>query len=763
MTPRKKTISKKPHQDPYAEREAQKYAKPIASREYILDYLKTHGKLANFKVIAEDLGLQTEEDLEALRRRLNAMCRDGQLTLNRREGFGPIDKMNLIAGRVLGHRDGFGFIIPDDASGDLILNPRQMRRVFDGDRVLVRVSGHDYKNRREATIVEVLEYNTQTVVGRYFVEENVAYVTPENKRIAQNIFISAEKGKGKKAKSGQIVEVTLITQPSQAHQATGFISEVLGDHLAAGAEIDIALRAHQIPHRWPKEVTAAVKKIGLEIPAAARKNRLDLTDLPMVTIDGEDAQDFDDAVFAEKQGKNYRLIVTIADVSHYVEVGSPLDHEAMQRGTSVYFPGKVIPMLPEILSNELCSLKPHVDRLCMGCALTISPKGKILSSEFFNAVMHSHARLIYNQVQAMLDGDQAERKRHQHVWPMLQTLNEVYHILLEARKKRGALDFETIETQIIFGPERKIEKIVPRTRVEAHKLIEECMLAANVAVAEFLSKQKDLPILYRVHNGPKADRLQNLRQFLAELGLSLPGKDKPTSKDYATLLAQIPDRPDAHIIQTMLLRSLSQAVYTEENAGHFGLAYEVYTHFTSPIRRYPDLMIHRALKYAIGQASKQKSDYAFSAQQIIQLGEHCSLTERRADDATRDALLSLKCQFLKDKVGQEFFGIISHVTSFGVFVALQNIYVEGLIHITSLPNDYYLFDAAHQRLCGERTGKAFHLGDKVKILVAQVDVEQKRIDFELLATSKKKTSKPSKKKALEKKAKKKSKKKNLKN
>lgn len=756
MTPRKKNSSKALHQDPYAEREAQKYAKPIVSREYILDYLKARGKPANFTVIATDLALQTEDELEALRRRLNAMCRDGQLTLNRREGFGPIDKMNLIAGRVLGHRDGFGFVVPDDNSGDLVLNPRQMRRVFDGDRVLVRVSGQDYKNRREATIVDVLEHNTQTVVGRYYVEENVAYVTPENKRIAQNIFITADK-KNKKAKSGQVVEVTIITQPSQAYQPTGFISEVLGDHLAAGAEIDIALRAHQIPHRWPKEVTAAIKKFGVDIPVAAKKNRLDLTGLPMVTIDGEDAQDFDDAVFAEKQGKNYRLIVTIADVSHYVAIDSPLDHEAMQRGTSVYFPGKVIPMLPEILSNELCSLKPHVDRLCMGCALTISPTGKILNSEFFNAVMHSHARLTYNQVQAMLDGDKKERKRQQHVWPMLQRLNEVYHILLEARKKRGALDFETIETQIIFGADKKIEKIVPRARVEAHKLIEECMLAANVAAAQFLSKQKDLPILYRVHNGPKADRLQNLRQFLAELGLSLPGKDKPTPKDYATLLAQIPERPDAHIIQTMLLRSLSQAVYAQENAGHFGLAYDVYTHFTSPIRRYPDLMIHRALKHAIAEEAKQKSTYPFSAQQIIQLGEHCSLTERRADDATRDALLSLKCQFLKDKVGQEFFGIISHVTSFGLFVELQNIYVEGLIHISSLQNDYYLFDATHQRLCGERTGKVFHLGDKLKILIARVDVDQKRIDFELIAMSKKTNRKVNKKKVVEQKPQKKKK------
>jgi ribonuclease R len=718
---------KKGWKDPYAQREAEKYEKPIASRELILRYLEERGKPADFEDIAADLVLSSEEDLEALRRRLKAMCRDGQLNLNRRDGYGLINKMNLITGRVQGHQDGFGFVIPDDLSGDLVLNARQMRRVFDGDRVLVRIMGLDYRGRREGSIVEVLERNTHEVVGRYAVEEGVAIIIPENKRISQNILITPDKKH--KAKPGQIVVVQITIQPNNHVQPAGYISEILGDAYAPGQEIDIALRAHQIPFRWPESVLKEVEKLKPTVEEKAKKGRVDLRDLPLVTIDGDDAQDFDDAVFAEKKGKNYRLIVAIADVSHYVGEGSALDQEAIRRGNSVYFPGKVIPMLPEILSNELCSLRPKVDRLCVVAEMIINPQGEIIKSQFFEAVMHSKARFTYKIVQAMLDGDQARQKEYADLWPMVQTLYKVYQLLLAEREKRGALDFASVETQIIFGLHKKIEKIVPTKRVESHRLIEECMLAANVAVAKFLSSQKNLPILYRAHNGPKPERLAGLRQFLSELGLSLPGTDKPTPLDYARLLESIQQRPDAHLIQTMLLRSLAQAVYSPENAGHFGLAYPVYAHFTSPIRRYPDLLIHRAVKYAI-----LKEKYPYTEPQMIQLGEHCSLTERRADDATRDAVLSLKCQFLKDKVGQEFNGIVSHVASFGLFVELQDIYVEGLVHVTSLQNDYYIFDAAQQRLRGERTGKVFRLGDKLRVLVARVNVEEKKIDFELLSS-----------------------------
>ena len=741
MTKRKSTAKTKLPKDPHAQREAQKYLKPIASRELILEYLKHRGKPANFEHIADDLNLSSEEDLEALRRRLNAMCRDGQLNLNRRDGYGPLDKMNLIAGRVQGHRDGFGFLVPDDASQDLTLSARQMRRVFDGDRVMVRIMGLDYKGRREASIVEVLESNTKEIVGRYVKEEGAAYVIPENKRITQSILVLEDKS-NKKAKPGQIVQVHLTVQPGDAREPAGYISELLGDSFGPGMEIDIALRAHQLPYRWPDALLEEIKNFTHAVPEESKKNRMDLREMNLVTIDGEDAQDFDDAVYAEKQGKNYRLVVAIADVSHYVKTGTALDEEAMKRGTSVYFPGKVFPMLPEILSNELCSLKPQVDRLCMVADLLINPQGHVIKSDFHEALMHSKARFTYNLVQELLAGDKTVQKAYQHLLPMIETLNDLYHILLSAREKRGALDFSTVETQIIFGADRKIEKIIPRERLESHRLIEECMLAANVAVAEFLSKQKNLPVLYRVHNGPKVEKLNNVQAYLRELGLSLPGGEKPTPKDYAFLLEKIVDRPDAHLIQMMLLRSLAQAVYSPDMGGHFGLAYPEYTHFTSPIRRYPDLLIHRALKQAILGKNAPKNQYDYTALQMAQLGEHCSLTERRADDATRDAMLSLKCQFLHDKVGQTFSGIVSHVAGFGLFVELENIYVEGLVHVTSLQNDYYIFDAAQQRLRGERGGQTFRLGDKLDVLVARVDIEQKRIDFELANVSKE--SKPSK-------------------
>ncbi len=726
--------------DPFAAREALKYLKPIASRELILQYLKKRGKPAVFDEIAEDLNLHSEEDLEALRRRLTAMCRDGQLNLNRRDGYGPLEKMNLIAGRVQGHPDGFGFLIPDDLSPDLFLNARQMRKVFDGDRVLVRIMGLDPKGRRDAAIVEVLESKTQEIVGRYIKEGSAAYVIPENKRIPQSILILNDETK--KARSGEVVVVKLTVQPSEYREPAGIITEVIGDKFGPGKEIDIALRAHQIPHQWSNEVAQEIKTFKNTVSEKDKKDRIDLRELNLFTIDGEDAQDFDDAVYVEKQGKNYRLIVAIADVAHYVKPGSALDQEAMRRGTSVYFPGKVIPMLPEILSNELCSLKPNVDRLCMAADLLINPQGKIIKSQYYNAVMHSKARLTYNLVDELLKGNDPKlQKKYKNILPTLEKLDALYHVLLAAREKRGALDFSTVETQIIFDKDRKIEKIIPRARLDSHRLIEECMLAANVAVAESLAKQKLLPILYRVHNGPKTEKITNLHSFLRELGLSLPGGEKPTPKDYAFLIEKIQERPDAHLIQVMLLRSLSQAVYSPENAGHFGLAYPIYTHFTSPIRRYPDLLVHRALKQSIADTKNKNELYPYASPQMVQLGEHCSLTERRADDATRDATLSLKCQFLKDKVGQVFSGVISHVAGFGLFVELKDIYVEGLIHVTSLPNDYYQFDAAHQRLRGERTGKTYRLGDKVDVLVSRVDLEEKKIDFELATPVKSTTPK----------------------
>lgn len=734
-------VRKKKLVDPYAEREAQKYENPIPSREFIMDFLSDSGHPARRDDLIEAFNLQEPEAQEAMRRRLRAMERDGQLILTRRGGYGLAEKMDLVRGRVQGHRDGFGFVIPDDGSDDLFLSARQMRSVLHGDRVLARVSGVDRKGRREGAIVEVLERTTTSIVGRFIEESGVTFVVPDNKRITQDILIPpADRAN---AKNGQIVVAEIISPPTLRTQAIGRIREVLGEHMAPGMEIEIAVRSHNLPHEWSAAVLDEIESLSEEVKEKDKQGRVDLRDLNFVTIDGEDAKDFDDAVFCERKKKGWTLYVAIADVSHYVKPNTALDKEAYERGTSVYFPGEVIPMLPEILSNELCSLKPKVDRLCLVCEMSINSAGKLKDFEFYQAVFQSKARLTYTEVAKMLANPKALRaKRDQELFADLQILNELFEILYTTREARGALDFETTETKVIFGEGRKIKQIVPTERTVAHRIIEECMLLANVSAAHFVLKQK-MPALFRIHEGPNPEKLQDLREFLAELGLRLPGRKIPKPQDYTKLLKEIHGRPDQHLIQTVLLRSLSQAVYGPENIGHFGLAYDAYTHFTSPIRRYPDLLIHRAICHIL--AKGKRKTFLYDHAMMTSFGEHCSMTERRADDATRDALDFLKCEFVKDRVGEEFEGIVTNVTGFGIFVELQNIYVEGLVHVTSLKNDYYHFDPKSRRLRGERSGKIYHLGDRLQVRVVRVDLETKKIDFDLiedrLSATKKKNGK----------------------
>lgn len=721
-------VKKKKSADPFAEREAEKYEKPIPSREFILDLLEKRGSPAKRNQLLEELDLEDDQQQEALRRRLRAMERDGQLVVNRRGAYGVAKKMNLVTGRVIGHHDGFGFLVPDDGGDDLFLNAREMKALFDGDRAIVRVMSIDRRGRREASVVEVLARKHQHIVGRFFLEDGLSYVVPDNKRISQTIIIPATEQA--LAKSGQIVVTEIITPPSKHHQATGRISEVLGDYLAPGMEIDVAVRVHDLPRTWSDAVLAEVDQLTEIVADKDKQNRVDLTHLPLVTIDGEDAKDFDDAVYCTTKPKGgWILYVAIADVSHYVQSTAALDAAALERGNSVYFPGYVIPMLPEILSNGLCSLKPHVDRLCMVAELHINSKGELSKSQFYPAIMHSQARLTYTEVSALLERqDKTVQARYPKLVPHLQELYQLYQVLRQAREARGAIDFETTETRIIFGADRKIEAIVPVQRNEAHKLIEECMLLANVATAKFLAKAH-CPLLYRVHAGPNPEKLTDLRSFLAELGLSIGGGDKPQPSDYTKLLETIKIRSDAHLIQTVLLRSLSQAVYSPENLGHFGLAYAAYTHFTSPIRRYPDLLTHRAIRHVL--SGKPATEFPYDSARMVSLGEHCSQTERRADEATRDAVDMLKCEYMLDRVGESFAGIVTAVTSFGLFVELQGIFVEGLVHVTALKNDYYHFDPVKHRLRGERTGMTYRLGDAIEVKVTQVKLETKQIDFEL--------------------------------
>jgi len=707
--------------DPFADREAQKYANPIPSREFILEKLTDVGVPLNRDALAELLNIQDPEQLEGLRRRLKAMEQAGQLVWNRGGAYGSPHKMDLVRGRVQAHPDGFGFLIPDAGGEDVFLSEKQMLSLLHQDRALVRVTGKDRRGRQEGVVVEVLERGISELVGRYVKEKKMAFVEPHNRRISQDILIPD--GEHGNAKNGQMVVVKLLKYPDKHQPPMGQIIQILGDEVAAGMETEVAIRDHNLPNSWSAAVLEEIKTFTDQMPTQGRE---DLRQTPLVTIDGDDSRDFDDAVFCEPHGKGWRLLVAIADVSHYVKPDSALDLEAKERGTSVYFPDRVIPMLPERLSNELCSLNPNVERLCMVCELIISHLGTVRKTRFFEGIMKSSARLTYNKVAAALKGD--KNAVDANILPQIENLFQLYQKLRERREKRGAIDFDTQETFFVLNKEGKVEKILPVVRNDAHRLIEEMMLLANVATAEFLSKA-EMPFLYRVHSGPTQEKLNDLHNFLKELGLKIGGKDQPTAQHYAKLLNSIQDRPDVHRIQTVLLRSLQMAIYSPENKGHFGLAYEAYAHFTSPIRRYPDLMVHRAIRHIV--QGKTPAEFPYSIENLKLLGEQCSMAERRADDASRDVAYWLKCQYMVDKIGEIYTGVVTGVTAFGLFVELEGIFIEGLIHVTSLKNDYYHHDAPHHRLRGERSGTVYHLSDRLQVRVVRVNVEEKKIDLVL--------------------------------
>lgn len=715
--------------DPHANREADKYENPIPSREFIIELLEKEQKPLRIKQIATLLEIEDDERFEALSRRLKAMVRDGQILRNRRGAFGLIQKMDLIKGKVIGHPGGFGFVKPDEGS-DLFLSDREMHKVFHGDIVIASVIGVDRKGRREGMIVEVIEHSNQTLLGRLHFESDLAWVQPNNNKIAQDVFIPQDGVMN--ATEGQIVKVEMIHQPTKRSSAIGKVVEVVGDYLAPGMEIDAAIHTHDIPVDWSQDVLDQTAAIVEEISEADMAGRKDLRAMPLVTIDGEDSKDFDDAVFAKRRKKGWRLIVAIADVSHYVKPGTPLDEAAYERGNSVYFPQKVIPMLPEKLSNGLCSLNPQVDRLCMVCDMSIDDEGKLERTQFYDAVMNSKARLTYNQVHEMLTDPSSEhRDTFKEVLPNVEDLNDLYGLLKTARAERGALEFDTTETRIVFDEHRKIKEIVPVVRNEAHKLIEECMLMANVATARYLKWHK-IPMLYRVHDKPSEERLKNLRTFLGDFGLTLGGEDEPDANDYAAISRAVEGLPHQHLVSTVMLRSMNQAVYQPDNLGHFGLNYEYYAHFTSPIRRYPDLLIHRAIRFAWTKQPVEQFEYSESKMQS--LGEHCSATERRADEATREAVTFLKCEFLSHRLGEEYDAVVAAATNFGLFVELEPLYVEGLVHITELGEDYFHYDASRHCLKGERTGKVYRLGDRLRVQVAQVNLDDRKIDLRLLGS-----------------------------
>ena len=727
---KKKTQRKRTINDSHADREAVRYAQPIHSREAIISLLEKMAEPVMPASIAKQLGLVGKRDKYALTRRLSAMVRDGQLVQNRRGEILVAARAGLVSGTVLAHREGFGFLIPDDQGDDIFLSPRQMRELMHGDRAVVRVRGLDAKGRREGSVVDVLERKTRNLVGRYFRESGVGFIVPDNPRFTQEVMIPD--GNVSNAQAGQIVIVEIIEYPGKHKQAVGRVTKVLGNDRAAGMEVEIAIHSHSIPHEWAQQVLQSAEAFGNVVPKTAIHGRVDLRNLPLVTIDGADARDFDDAVFCEPRGEGWRLIVAIADVSHYVTPGSALDNEASERATSVYFPDWVVPMLPEALSNGLCSLNPEVDRLCMVCEMHVDAKGKVTRTKFYQAIMRSHARLVYDQVAEVLQGTTKKlRKKFERVLNNLQSLHAVYRKFSVNRRVRGAIEFDRPETRIVFDVNRKIEEIVPVQRNIAHRIIEECMIAANVQAAKFIKRQQ-VPALYRVHAGPESDRLEKLREFLSSLGLRLGGGGKPQAKNFANLLDKLGHRDDRYLVETVLLRSLAQAVYSPTNIGHFGLALECYSHFTSPIRRYPDLLLHRAIKHVLG---KSRKPFYFSPREIEASGHHCSMAERRADDATRDAVAWLKCDYMQDRIGESFDAMITGVTGFGLFVEILESSIEGLVHVTSLDSDYYQHDDVHHCLVGERSGKVYRLADKIQVKLLSVDMQTRKIDFELANVS----------------------------
>lgn len=724
--------------DPFYAREAEKYESPIASREYISNYLEKLAKPANLENIAEAMALSSKEQKKALHRRLRAMERDGQVIYTRRKCYVLPDKLQMIKGNVIAHRDGYGFLRVEGQPEDYYLSPEQMKNVLHGDIVLAQPIGTQYKGKTEARVVRILEPRNNQIVGRYFLEEGIGFVVPDDSRLNFDILIIEKTSET--VRMGSVVVVELIKRPERRKKAIGKITEILGENMGTNLAIEIAIRNHEIPHILPVDVEKAMSKFSETVSAYAKKGRKDLTHLPLVTIDGEDARDFDDAVYCEKnKGGGFRLWVAIADVSYYVRPKTALDKDACLRGTSVYFPSRVIPMLPEILSNGLCSLNPQVDRLCLVCEITISKKGNLTSYQFYEAVMNSHARLTYTKVAKILDGDEELREHYKPLVKHMENLYALYKVLDSAREARGAISFESAEPKFIFSADKRIERIEIAERNDAHKIIEECMIMANISAAKLVAGLK-IPSLYRVHDKPDNERLNQLRSTLSELGLSLEGGISPQPKDIAKLMATVADRPDCDMLQTMILRSMRQAIYDPDNRGHFGLALDYYAHFTSPIRRYPDLLLHRTIKWIIANQKHQESKTGgllYTMQDMLYFGEHCSMTERRADEAVRDVVDWLKCDFMQDHVNEVYNGVIASVTNFGFFVRLDELFIDGLVHVTSLENDYYRFDAARGRLIGENTHFSYQLGDRVKIKVEAVNPEERKIDFSLVSSDNK--------------------------
>ncbi len=715
--PRKPKKDKQSHQ-------GKPYKHPIPSENKLIDFLTEEGKPLKAEAILKAFGLKGQRMRSLLADKLYAMVRAGQILENRRGEFCLTAKLDLVTGTVTGHRDGFGFVIRDDGGpDDVYLSAREMRSLFDGDRVAIRVAGLDRRGRAEGELVDVLERGTREVTGQFIRERGIGLVIPDNSKITHRILIPRKEWGN--AKPGQMVVAEILDYPTRIEQATGRIINVIGSPGDKGIATDIAIHSHAIPDKWPRTVLNEIEEYGDKVLPKAKQGRTDLRDVDLLTIDGADARDFDDAVFCERSGSGWRLLVAIADVSHYVQVGTALDTEAVRRGTSVYFPDRVVPMLPEVLSNGLCSLNPKVDRLCMVCDMQVNTEGKVTRSTFFEGLMRSKARLTYSQVNELLTGHSKTSVPKALHKPVLE-LHALYKALAQARGRRGAIEIDMPQTKYVLNDDGEIDRIEVVPRNDAHRLIEECMIAANVQAARFLKRHR-IPGLYRVHARPDPDRFDELRLFLVSLGLKVSHSEHVQPRDFTKIIRQTADRPDATAIMMTMLRSLTHAEYSPTNIGHFGLALESYAHFTSPIRRYPDLLVHRAIRHIVGGGKPGRFDY--SGRDMERLGTITSAHEKRAEEATREVEAWLKCQYMEQHLGDEFDGVITGVTNFGVFVQITSLLTDGLVHVTSLSNDYYKYDPGTQSLVGERTGKTFRLGEAMRVKVQRVDMETRRIDF----------------------------------
>ncbi len=710
----------RPPRDRDSAQQERRYEHQIPSRDEISKMMEQAGRPLTLEAIAPRFEIGTEQHRRALETRMRAMVRDGQLLLNRKREYCLVRHLDLVTGIVQAHRDGFGFLTPDDGGDDIYLSAREMRSLWDGDRIAVRTS--ESPRGREGHLVEILARGKSTIVGRFRRERGIDWVLEDGDE-RTDVLIARDENLG--AKPGDIVRVEVLEYPNKDKHAVGRVVEIVGRGDDPGIETEVAMLAHGIPHDWPDATLAEARALPHEVQESSKRGREDVRGLPLVTIDGVDARDFDDAVFAEPSANGWRLLVAIADVSHYVQPDTPLDREARLRGTSVYFPDRVIPMLPEELSNGLCSLNPRVDRLCFVCEMTVTRRGEVTHSRFFDGVMRSHARLTYEEAAEIL-AETSPRSKHAALRPALAHLHDVYEALRGAREHRGAIDFDLVENKIVLDERGKVASVRPVQRLVTHKIIEECMIAANVESAKRMKKAR-IPGLYRVHEGPEDERLEELQLFLRTFGFKLHSAEKIEPKELNRIIEQIADRPEAELIETVILRSLKQARYQPSNVGHFGLALKEYGHFTSPIRRYPDLLVHRAIRWL--NEKRGPKGFRYSLEEMEQLGEHTSRTERRADEATRDVAEQLKCIYLKDHVGETYEVIVASVVPFGLFVRVPELHVDGLVHVTALPRDYYHRDPTGTELRGERSGNIYRLTDKLRVRLANVNVDERKIDF----------------------------------